>query len=173
MARSRVVVIAALAGSWALGLVLKGIVGTYVTKPSDPMLPLVSLPVGTTDDVMSSVPILFLTLVGAAICALVVEIAKVRSHQAARPPWRGYSALLAYQVVLIADLFRSYAHDWWIWTLSWIDLRELTSNPIEGDIIELKIPWVSGIFAALVAGYFSMHWHRSRDDRSAAELSRS
>lgn len=161
MTRWRAVVVAALAGSWLLGFALKEILARYTTKPSDPMLPLVSLPVGTTDHVMSSVPILFLTLVGASICALVVEIAKARSNQQTEAPRRGYLLLLAYQIVLVADLFRSYANDWWIWALSWIDLRELVSNPIEGDIIELKAPWISGIFALLIVGYFSMQWRRS------------
>lgn len=125
-----------------------------------PTLPLVSLPFDPRRDIVSSIPALFLVLVASAFCSAVVEISKFSVAKRGRPGVLAYLILTIFQIALIADMLRTYAHDWWIWSLSWLGLRTLTEtpNPQVGGIS--PIPWISGLLLATTVLYLTIFLRR-------------
>jgi hypothetical protein len=114
-----------------------------------PSLPLVSLPFDPRRDVVSSVPMLFFALVAAFVCASITEVAKARSVQQGRRAATFYIVLMVYQLILVADIFRAYAYDWWTWFLSWTGFGHLDSTGDLRAVSGLRLPWLSGIAALL------------------------
>jgi hypothetical protein len=54
-----------------------------------------------------------------------------------------YILLLGYQFLLVVDLFRAYAVDWWVWGLSTIGLVRLGTGNWRESTFPLASPWMS------------------------------
>ena len=147
--------------AWAVVLCAP-IIGRWVGPNEGPTLPLVSLPWDPTRDVHSSLITLFRACVIGLAAAVLVEPAKYRLRQFGKPL---YALLVVYQFMLIGDVLRAYAVDWWVWLLSAFHIVHLGVGNWREPMLPLPSPWPSLIVAlAIVATILQ----RSRD---ANELS--
>ena len=118
--------------------------GSILPPHSDtqPHVPLVSVPVGTVTDVMSSVSGIFRVLLAVIVCLLFVEVGKVFAAKYGGP--RLYALVLCYQLVLAFDTVRGQARDWWGWGLSNMGVVNLqTIGDWKENFIPVQSPWPS------------------------------
>lgn len=115
-------------------------IGKWLGSDYGPTLPLVSLPWDSQRDVHSSVVTLFRAIVVGAIAALMVEPVKFSERRGGK---LFYILLLGYQFLLVVDLFRAYAVDWWVWGLSTIGLVRLGTGNWRESTFPLASPWMS------------------------------
>lgn len=129
-------------------LFLKSLFGHF--HDLQPSLPLVSLPFDPQRDVVSSVPALFTILFLAVLCVLLVEPAKLAVAEEGSVGRARYVLLLLFQGVLAADVFRSYAFDWWKWTIAWLGFSELREGFDLSEVSGFRFPWISGAFTLVL-----------------------
>ena len=136
--------------AWLLAMLFRFVQrAIWLRGPYYPTLPLVSLPFEPSRDVVSSVPALFIVLITATVVVLVADIGKFFSRQLPGGQGVTYVLLSCYQVILLGDMLRSYARDWWTWLLSWIGILALTDTPPLPDL-STRLPVISGLFLLLV-----------------------
>lgn len=117
-----------------------------------PHLPLVAVP-NAAKDVTSSVPGLFMVVFAGVASALVVEVAKAELPQRCRR--LGTLILLTYQGILVVDMFRTHARDWWTWFLSWLWIIPLGSRDWREPLLPIESPWLALI--GMVATGFGIY----------------
>jgi hypothetical protein len=108
----------------------------------------------------------------ASVCVLIVEPAKARLHDLTRHVRAMYLILVGYQLVLFADVSRSYVYDWWLWFLSFVHARPLSEAVNLNEVAGLRFPIVSGVVAVGLTAYllFTSRLRRSRQvARSATD----
>jgi hypothetical protein len=134
--------------SIAWGMVYFGVAPLWPLREDAawPMVPLVSLPPGSTPDVWSSVLGLLQVCIAAAQCILVVELARIVWTF----PVRLALAALAYELVLFVDWFRAWAGDWYIWALYQLRLGELCTQSAPCYPTSGHKPWPSLVMLLLV-----------------------
>jgi len=102
--------------------------------------------------------VLFVIAVG-LLCCIPVELAKFR---AGRPAV--YALLLIFQLLLVLDVVRSYAWDWWLALLAFV--ITLPEIPQSHWSVAWKWPWVSGVYLAAFTARLLLE--RRREDDAAA-----
>jgi hypothetical protein len=143
-----------LTGSWSMVYFGFGPIWSLRKDSIWPLVPLVSIPQGTTPDVWSSVPGLLSVGIAAAQSILLVEIVRI--------VWvysRKMAILtLGYEVALLLDWFRVWAGDWYVWALYQLRLGDLCSKsgqpcfPLSGHEPWLSLAMLLLVFASALYG---------------------
>ncbi len=156
-------VVDALTPLWA------SLVWRLVTSVYSPSLPLVALPAGsTTTDVRSCVPALFVALIAGGLSALPVELSK--AHLSGRNRLLTSFFLVAYQLLLLVDILRTHARDWWVWMLSWFGLFDLNSVDWRKPMLPIQSPWLALIgLIVTVAWLARVEVGKDRIDRKESD----
>jgi hypothetical protein len=118
-----------------------------------PEVPFVITPWAAGEHVRSSVYYLLVIVAVGLACAVPIEISKYAAAMRLSRPVV-FVALTLQQVVLLLDVLRSYAWDWWLFVLSMAHLRPIDrASWMERHFTTVgPWPWPSGIFALLVIG---------------------
>jgi hypothetical protein len=108
-----------------------------------PQVALVSVPPGTTPDVLSSVPGLLYVSISALQCTLLVAI--VQFLWIAHGTMTSYKFILTvvYQTTLVIDMFRLWGKDWLVWILYQLNLGNLCPPAVRCYPVSGAVPWIS------------------------------
>lgn len=157
-------IVAPLVVSWLCAACFRQVVRAanvdlHTHGPWVPYLPAYTSEPGSSD-VRSSVYYLFVVLAAALLAALPIELSKLASRSAMRPIIT-YVLLALQQCLLIADVVRSYAADWWLYVLSIVGLRPITSHSwMEAHFTLVgNWPWPTAVTAFLIGGII-VYWNR-------------
>lgn len=82
--------------------------------------------------------VLFVIVIG-LLCCIPVELAKFRAGRFAV-----YMALVVFQLLIVLDVVRSYAWDWWLALLAFV--ITLPDVPQTHWSVAWKWPWISGAY---------------------------
>lgn len=134
------------------------IVGDNITwRPEaiGPDVPYLLLPRGTQTDVVSSVSY-FVWILGVAwLCCFPVELAKLLSRSLPRPVC-GYVSLVLFQLLVFADVLRTYAYDWWRYVLWILGIRDIHSTSWMITSVA-RLPWLTCVAAVAVTALLYAH----------------
>lgn len=116
-----------------------------------PEVPFVLTPGASGEHVRSSVYYLIVIIGVGMLCALPLEVSKflATKHRFSVPL---YVAFTTQQCLLLADVIRSYAWDWWLFLLSVTHISPIDEYTWMTPHISTvgSWPWPSGIAAALI-----------------------
>lgn len=116
-----------------------------------PEVPFLLTPGASGEHVRSSIYFFIVVLIAALLSALPVEISK---FWVSRDSGAVVFALLVHQVVIMADVVRSNAWDWWLVILSSVNLYQIDGSTWmrrHGSLVGLW-PWPSLLSTVLVSG---------------------
>jgi hypothetical protein len=133
------------------------------SEPVWPLVALVSVPEGTSPDVLSSVPGILSVALAAFQSLFFVEIAKIILIQKIRVSLFQHLLLLSYELSVVVDWFRVWSYDWFVWGLYRLHLGKLCREtdicyPTTGTFPLVSLFFLSAI---LIFGYF-LDWLKLR-----------
>lgn len=119
----------------------------------EPRLPDVSAPFRPHSEIVSVVPGLFSALAIALAVGCLVEITKFLVFRRVRVAASLHAAFTMFQILLLIDLLRMHALDWYWYALHFARLVELTSGPLPRNVPPIPAPWLSfaGLLLAVAA----------------------
>jgi hypothetical protein len=110
-----------------------------------PEIPYLLLAQGTKTNVVSSVSY-FVWILGVGVaCCIPTEAGKLIARASPRPV-SAYIILLVFQGLLISDVLRTYAYDWWRYLLSLISVMRIDHLTWMQTSVA-RVPWPSGLAA--------------------------
>jgi hypothetical protein len=147
--------------SWIVGVIPHFIGRDFLLRERLlPALPNVSLPIGSESDFVSIVPHLFRALAIGLIAVICAEPSKYWLASAGR---RFYLFVVVYQAVLFLDLLRWYAYDWFLYSLHFVRVIDLNSNPaVLKRWGAIGAPWISLLCMVLLLAVI-LRSQRSRE----------
>jgi hypothetical protein len=153
--RRLVIALLPLAVSWLLTALLPAVltsIPSWNPYGGWPEVPFLLTPSASGGHVQSSVYYFVILLGGGLACAALVELSKysLARHNGSGVP---YFVLLVHQIVIIADVIRSNAWDWWTYLLSVVHLYEIDrwSWRHLHPSLAGRWPWPSAVSAIIVA----------------------
>src|SRR5690349_3673084 len=131
--------------SWLAAAGYRAISEFFCWRPEviGPEIPYLLTVHGTRTDVVSSVSYFVSMLLLGGVCCMPIEAAKLRALSL-RLPTLLYILLVALQLVLLGDVLRTYAYDWWRYLLSLAHIRMIDSSAWMRTSVA-RVPWVSGL----------------------------
>lgn len=154
-----------LAASWLLAVLFPFITSIPGWNPYGgwPEVPFLLSPNAAGGHVQSSVYYFVIVLGGGLLSAAVVEFSKYLLAREIVSPVP-YFALLGHQVVIVADVIRSNAWDWWTYLLSVVHLYEIDrwSWRHLHPSLHGRWPWPSAVSALVVAAVVLLIFRNSR-----------
>ncbi len=103
-------------------------------------------------DVVSLVPDFFSALTFAGLCLLLVEPAKMMASVLPGQRIARHLSFVVYQAMLVVDILRRYAWDWYGYLLYFLRLVNLDYNQPRPEILPLPPPWLSFMALLLCLG---------------------
>lgn len=131
-----------------------------------PQVALVSVPPGTTPDVLSSVPGLLYVSISALQCVLLVTL--VQLIWIAQGSMTSYKFILtlAYQASLAIDMFRMWGRDWLVWILYQLTLGNLCPPNIPCYPVSGVVPWISLSMLGLMLAIITLEGKRLTESQA-------
>lgn len=113
------------------------------TEPYWPLVPLVSVPPGTTQDILSSAPGGLHVFLASLQGILLVEMARLFWVAAKELTVSRFMLTLIYEVTLVVDMFRLWGKDWLVWALYQLNLGRLCDPAHPCYPVSGATPWLS------------------------------
>jgi hypothetical protein len=172
MRPSSLLVVISLFVSWAFAAAFPYVCSLLEWHPEvmPPEVPFVAGLSNANTDVRSSVYYLIVVLGSGLISALLLEVAKFITRERSASL---YVALTCQQALLVADVIRSHAWDWWLYLLSIARISPIDAQTWMEPHPSLtgRWPWPTGVLAvALAAAAMLSDRRANRGSESSQEI---